>query len=212
MLISTQIAFAMRCPKCGRMEMTTLSRFVVRPGSSLKLRCSCGADKFVVSHRDQQIRLRIPCFLCEGLHHYHYSPREFWHAPLTGITCPETDLQLGVLGPVPQVDAYLRAGGTELDRLLEDEAFGEYFERPDVMYRVLSWVNRQVAEGNLTCACGNQQITVDVYSDRLDLTCPVCGRRRPIRAARDEDLAVLERMTGIRVGDDQPGRRKGHNK
>lgn len=212
MLISTERALATRCAKCGRMEMTTLSRFAVRPGQSVKLHCSCGAEKFTVGLVDQQIRIRIPCFLCDGLHHYHYTAREFWHSSLTAITCPETDLQLGVLGPVDQVDTYTRTGGTELDRLVEDEAFGEYFDHPDVMYRVLSWVNRRAAEGNLSCACGNQQITVDIYPDRLDLICPVCGRHRPVLASTEEDLAALERMGYLQVGDDHPGRRTGHNK
>lgn len=211
MLVSTEVALAMRCPKCGRMEITTLSRFAVPHNHSVKLLCSCGAEKVTVGLKDGQVRLRIPCFLCDGLHHYHYTLREFWHAPLMAITCPETDLQLGVLGPVEQVDTYTRTGGTELDRLVEDEAFGEYFDHPDVMYRVLSWVNRLAAKGNLSCACGNQQITVDIYPDRLDLTCPVCGRHQTILASTEEDLSAMERMSYLQVGDDNPSRRKGHN-
>lgn len=212
MLIPTEVALAMRCPDCGRMELTTLSRFTVHGGESTTFRCSCGSEKLMVGFRDGQVWLRIPCYLCDGLHFYYYTPREFWNASLTTIPCPETDLQVGVLGPVDQVDTYTRTGGTELDRLLEDEGFGEYFDHPDVMYQVLSWVHSKAEEGNLSCSCGNRQIAVDIYPEHLDLTCPSCGSYRSILARTEEDLAALECMTSIEVGDDTPTRRKGHKK
>lgn len=212
MLIPAHTTFAIRCPQCGRLETTTVSRFAVQSRGSVRLACSCGSHKLTVGVKQGQVSVQIPCYLCDGLHFLYFSPRHFWNQHLKPVTCTDTDLQLGVFGPQPEVEVYARTGGTELDRLLEDEAFGEYFDHPDVMYQALSQVHLMAEEGRLNCVCGNRQIAVDIYPERLELACPDCGRRRTVLAASEEDLSALEHLSHITVGDDAPGRRKGNKK
>jgi predicted RNA-binding Zn-ribbon protein involved in translation (DUF1610 family) len=211
-LIPARTAFAIRCPQCGKMETAGVSRFELGGGHSVKLNCSCGSEKLMVGVRPGQVWLQIPCYLCDGVHFQYYTPKRFWDGELKTISCTETDLQLGVCGPEHEVDTYTRTGGTELDRLLEDAAFGEYFDSPEVMYQALSRVHNLAEEGNLSCSCGNRHISVDIFPERLDLTCPACGRTRAILAGSQEDLAALERMRRIEVGEDIGSRRRGHKK
>lgn len=212
MLVSTDTTFAIRCAQCGKLETNTVSRFALGGGRSVKVACSCGGHKLTVSKRGGQALLQIPCYLCDGLHFVHFSSRQFWDGRLAQLTCSETDLQLGVFGGQNEVEVYTRTGGSELDRLLEDEAFGEYFDHPEVMYQALSRVHNMAEDGNLTCMCGNRHISVDIYPERLDLACGECGRHKTVLAGREEDLTVLESLTHIEVGDDAPGRRKGNKK
>lgn len=212
MLVPANTTIAMRCPECGRLEMNTVSRFALSGGHSAKVTCSCGAHKVTVGSKQGQVWLQIPCYLCDGLHFMQIASRRFWSGRLQPLMCSDTDLQLGVFGGENEVEVYARAGGSELDRLLEDAAFGEYFDHPEVMYQALSQVHTMAENGNLTCVCGNRHISVDIYPERLDLSCSECGRHRTVLAGREEDLAALECMTRIEVGDDAPGRRKGHKK
>lgn len=212
MLIPAHTSFAIRCPQCGRLEPTTLSRFAFSRDNQVRVACSCGSHKVTVGVKQGQVALQIPCYLCDGLHFLYYTPQRFWNSELKPVFCSETDLQLGVFGHEGEVDLYARTGGSELDRLLEDEAFGEYFDEPDIMYQALSRVHTMAEEGRLTCTCGNRQIAVDIYPERLELTCSSCGRRKTVLAGRQEDLEALDRMVHIEVGDDAPGRRKGHKK
>ncbi|HLN60012.1 MAG TPA: hypothetical protein VK464_00575 [Symbiobacteriaceae bacterium] len=213
MLIPAHTTFAIRCPQCGRLETSTVSRFAFSgAGGSVKVACSCGSHKLSVSARAEQVAVQLPCYLCDGLHFLYFSPRNFWKGHLKPVACPETDLQLGVFGPEAEVEVYARTGGTELDRLMDDEAFGEYFDHPVVMFEALSRVHNMAEEGRLSCVCGNDHIAVDIYPERLELCCPDCGRRKTIMAARDEDLTLLETAAHLEVGDDAPGRRKGHKK
>jgi hypothetical protein len=195
------------------MEMTTLSRFEFSGGRSAKLSCSCGSHKLTVGTRNGQVWLQVPCYLCDGVHFLYFTARHFWNTPgLTPILCSDTELQLGVFGRAHEVDTYTRTGGSELDRLLEDEAFGEYFDEPEVMFQALSRIHALAEEGNLTCGCGNQDIAVDIFPERLELSCSACGSHKTILAASEEDLAALEATGRLQVGDDSAGRRRGHKK
>lgn len=212
MLVQTHTTFAIRCAQCGKMEPTTLSRFAVSSGESVKLTCACGSTKVTVASRHGQVSLQVPCYLCDGVHFFYFPAARFWRTQLETIPCTETDLQLGVFGGDKEVDLYVRTGGSELERLLDDEAFSDYFDEPDVMYQVLSRVHVMADEGSLTCSCGNREIAVDIYPEHLELTCPDCGRRKTLPAGTAGDLAVLEHVQHIQLGDDAPSRRKGHKK
>lgn len=181
------------------MEITAISRFHLRQGSGTKLTCSCGAVKLTAGVRRGQVWLEVPCYLCDGVHMLHFSPRRFWRADLKHVACQETGLQLGVCGDAEQVELYLSAGGSELDRFLEDEAFGEYFDDPVVMYHALSCVNQLAEQGNLSCCCGNRHIAVDIYPERLELCCSECGRQKIVPANSEADLAELQHARRIEV-------------
>jgi hypothetical protein len=212
MLIPAHTTFAVRCPQCGRLETTTVSRFALSGGKTTKIACSCGSHKLTLGGSRGRVWVQIPCYLCDGVHFLSFQPKHFWDGGLKPISCADTDLQLGVFGHEGEVEVYARTGGSELDRMLEDEAFGEYFDHPEVMYQALSRVHTMAEEGNLTCVCGNRHIAVDIYPESLELTCSACGRRHTVRAGQEEDLVSLERLAQIQVGGDAPGRRKGNKK
>jgi len=211
-LVSACTTFAVRCPHCGKLEMTHLSRFALGRGGSVKVTCSCGHHQLTVGVRQGQVWLQMPCYLCDGVHFLYFNPDKFWCEDLKQIPCSETELQLGVFGGENVVTSYARPGSSELERLLEDAAFDDYFDEPVIMYQALSQIHHLSEGGNLTCTCGNQEISVDIFPDRLELSCPECGRLKGVPAMTEEDLARLQRLTCIQVGDDTPNRRKGHKK
>lgn len=192
------------------METTVVSRFDIAGGKTVRVACSCGSHKLTIGTRSGQVWLQVPCFLCEGVHFFYFTPKEFWHTGLGPINCSDSELRLGVFGRENEVDTYMRTGGSELDRLREDEAFSEYFDEPAVMYEALSRVHHLAAEGNLFCSCGNPHIGVEVFPERLELTCSACGRHQTIQAGSEADLALLETAQLLRVGDDASNRLRGH--
>jgi hypothetical protein len=209
MLIPTHIAFALRCSRCGRLETHGVWRFAFGGGRTVTLHCSCGHPLLTLTPKRGEIRIQFPCFLCDGTHHQVYPARRFWSRALKQLHCLDTELQLGVFGPEADVDLYVRTGGSELDRLMADAAFGEFFDHPQVMFRALSHVHGLAAAGNLVCRCGNRQIAVNVYPEALELTCAACRRSKRLPAGREEDLQALEALLRIELGDDAPGRRRG---
>ncbi len=212
MLVTTHTTFALRCPQCGRLEPSAVSRFDFSGCSTVHVHCPCGYHKMTIGVGRGQVRLQVPCYLCDGVHFLYFSARDFWDQELKPISCTETDLQLGVLGPEEEVASYARHGGSELDRLLEDAAFADYFEHPEVMHHALDRIHTLSEAGNLRCICGNRKILVDIFPERLELTCPECGRHRSLWASSEEDLDRLDHLPHIVVGEETVGRRKGHKK
>lgn len=210
MLVPGHVMFAVRCPQCGKMENTSVSLFDFSGASSVRLSCSCGTHKLTVGIRPGQVWLQVPCYLCDGQHFAYYNRKRFWSGELLHIVCSETDLQLGVCGSAEEVAGFSKQGQSELEHLLEEGAFEDYFDNPEVMYQSLGHVNELAEKGNLTCTCGNTKVEVDIFPDRLELYCPTCAHRRSVLAATEEDLAVLRRLRRIEVGDENPGRRQEH--
>jgi len=211
-LVSASTTFAIRCPRCGKLELAAVSRFDFSRGRTVKVECSCGGHSLTIGTKPDQVFLQVPCYLCDGVHFLYFSPRQFWNAKLEEVSCAETSLQLGVFGSLPEVEQYARPGGSELERLLEDAAFDDYFDHREVMFQMLARIHTLAEEGNVTCVCGNRKLSIDIYPDRLDLTCEDCGRHKSVSAVSDEDLAQFERTARIEVCGDTPGRRKGHKK
>lgn len=212
MLISTQAAFAIRCPQCGKLETATVSRFACTRGRSVNVACSCGAHKLTVSDKRESVYLKVPCYLCDGVHFLYYTPRQFWRGDMQPIACADTDLQLGMFGAEREVTSYALAGGSELEQFLEDAAFGDYFDHPEAMVHALERVHTLAEEGKVRCRCGNRELSLDIFPEHLELNCPDCGRSRTLRAASEEDLTALDATDHIELGEDTPGRRKGHKK
>lgn len=212
MLISTQAAFAIRCPQCGKLEAETVSRFTCSHGRSVKVTCSCGAHKLTAGSKRDAVWLQVPCYLCDGVHFLYFSPRQFWNEEVKPIACTETDLQLGVFGPERAVSSYALAGGSELERLMEDAAFGEYFDDPEAMCRALERIHTLAEEGKVQCRCGNRELSLDIFPEHLELNCPDCGSAKKVRAGSEEDLTVLEATDQIELGEETTGRRRGQKK
>jgi hypothetical protein len=209
-LVPAQVAFAVRCPHCGKMEIASVSLFSFGGSGSLRLLCSCGAHKLTVAVKKRQVRLQVPCYLCEGLHFRYFTPAQFWSTEVQQLTCSETDLQLGLFGPEAEVVRIHGSGQSELEQLLAEGAFEDYFDNPAVMYETLKHVHMIASQGNLSCVCSGRKIEVDIFPDRLELGCTECGLHRPVLAATEEDLGLLRRLRRIEVGEEAPGRRQEH--
>lgn len=210
MLVSARTTFALRCPKCGSLEMTSVSRFALSGTNSVRVHCSCGGHVATVQTRRGQVCLQVPCYLCDGLHFMYMDPKSFWDNEMKSILCADTDLQVGVFGSAEEVSGYVKPGGSEMERILEDEAFDDYFDDRQVMHRLLRRVQQMADSGEVACACGHSRAAIDIYSDRVELTCEECNRTRSLPAGSEEDLAALERLSSLEIGDEPPARLRGH--
>ena len=212
MLIATSVTVALRCPQCGRLELSELSRFLLGRTGSQRVVCACGHHLLTVGVRPHQVWMQVPCYLCDGMHFRYYSPEEFWAPGLKQIACAETDLQLGVLGSEDAVVDYVRPGLSDLERFLDDEAFDDFFDEPAIMYQVLNQVQELSAHGLLRCCCGSRDIGADLFPDRVELVCAACGRQRTVPACSERDLDALMRASCLEIGGDAPPRRRGSKK
>lgn len=212
MLVNTQTTLALRCVSCGKLDLMAASRFHMHSTGSLRLHCACGSLVATVGRKAAQVWIQIPCYLCDGIHFLYFSLNEFWSDEVKELNCAETDLQLGVLGGSEAVSAYANPTATALDRLLEDSAFDDYFDHREVMYQALGHIQTLTDEGKVNCKCGGRQIAIDIFPDRLELSCEDCGQSRVVFARTQDDLELLQHQSRLDVGGDGTSRRRGHKK
>lgn len=206
MLVPARVAIALRCPFCGKTDIHELSLFAFSGSGHIRFDCGCGHHQGSIARRKGRMVVQVPCYLCDGLHQLEYSPQEFWAGDLEPITCPETGLHLGILGPPEAVGQFTGPAEEELD----PTALADYFVNPEVMYEVLAAVHELDEQGRLLCRCGNTDIEYELQPDRLDLVCSRCGSRRSMTATADEDADKARRTRRLELGaSGQPGRGRG---
>jgi len=201
MIIVTDTLLAMRCPECGKLDYHNLSRFEFSGQKRVEIICSCGYVKLVVTTKDRKnYWLQVPCVVCESKHVRSLSARMLWSGEVNCLFCHETGLELGYIGPSDEVKSLAAAQQETMEALADDfEAEDEYFHNSEVMYDVLNCLHDIAEQGSLYCQCGNQDVEVDIFPDRLELHCKDCDSVNIIYAETDDDLRVIKDVETIEL-------------
>ncbi|MDH7576622.1 MAG: hypothetical protein QHH75_02125 [Bacillota bacterium] len=200
MLVSTTTALALRCPNCGKIQYRALSLFSFSAQKTVRFNCACGAPLLLISTKDRKIfYFQLECLMCEGRHILQYSLREIWSSRVISLTCEETGLEVGFLGPRDQVKKCIANQERSLREMAEDLGFADYFTNPEIMYEILDFLHKIAEEGNLSCQCGNLQLEVEIFAERVELRCSSCGALGVIDAESQEDLEAVKNTWEIRL-------------
>lgn len=194
MLFTSARTAALRCPLCGRFGVHPFTVFDFSSGRILKLKCECGYHKMTISTRDyKEYSVQIPCLVCETTHHTQISREVLWGTEFHILRCPEHETEMGYIGRDSEVSDHIERHRNCDNSIANDEGFDDYFTSPDVMYQVLAHLHAISERGDLYCGCGQRNIDVEVFPERLELRCPSCKSVNVVYAETAEDLqAVVE--------------------
>ncbi|MDT3700105.1 MAG: hypothetical protein RO469_11835 [Thermincola sp.] len=196
MIVATEFVVAMRCPSCGKLDFHLISRFAFAKEGTLKVTCSCGAPKLTIGTKNrQQYWLQMPCVLCETNHLAYYKAKQLWSNEVTFFYCNDTDVELGFFGPDEKVRALAENYEHNLESLVDELGYDDYFINPEVMFEVLNSLHDIAEEGFLYCECGSYQIEIDIFPERIELQCKDCKTVTVVYAETEEDL---NRIKGIK--------------
>ncbi|MGE5558621.1 MAG: hypothetical protein ACM3WV_08405 [Bacillota bacterium] len=194
MLVSTKRCVALRCPLCGRFNLHDFTVFSFQD-HKMRVTCACGFHKMIITaRRHKDYLLHIPCIICETNHELILDFNRFWHHDTITFTCTDTGIELGYLGEREDVAAIINKAKDNIQSVVNDAGFDDYFSNPEIMYKVLSRLHKLADDKRLQCECGNDNIEVDIFPDKLELRCASCGSVGLIYAETREDLTALERM------------------
>jgi phage FluMu protein Com len=198
MLISTQRQIALRCPVCGQLEIHPLSLFNFSGSSNVVFHCSCGFVKLTMATRDHKTySLQFTCMICDEIHILSIRHAQIWQSRLTPIACPASGQELGYIGDEEQLQALMLESSRNMESVLNDVGFDDFFTNPTIMVQVLSHLHQVAEEGHLYCQCGNKEIQVDVFPEKLELRCPRCNSLSIIYAENQEDLELVKNVRVI---------------
>jgi hypothetical protein len=197
-LVATTTVLALRCPKCGKIKYHSLSLFYFSAKKTLQLSCSCGAPILLISTRDRKVfYFQAECLICERKHLVEFFLREIWSDRVLSLVCSETDLEIGFIGPRDQVKKCIANQERSPQEQADSPGSTDYFANPEFMYEILDCLHKIAGEGNLSCQCGNQQVEVEIFADRIELRCSICGAFGVIRAETRQDVKVMKKILEI---------------
>lgn len=200
MVLNTVNVVAIRCPECGRMDFHALSMFDFSGKKTRKIECSCGVGLMTIGTKDwKRFWIQVHCIMCETMHMLYFARRELWSKRVIELNCDDTEVEIGYIGPREGVKAAIAKQDKSLQEMAEDLGFVEYFENPEIMYEVLDSLHR-FAEGNLlSCQCGNTQINVEIFPERVELRCDNCEAQAVFYAESYTDIQEINRLNEIEL-------------
>ncbi|MGD0152794.1 MAG: hypothetical protein ABSC17_03370 [Thermacetogeniaceae bacterium] len=198
MLVTTTTALALRCPECGKIKYHSLSLFSFSAQKTLRLSCACGTPLLLISTRDRKVfYFQVECLMCEGKHLLEFFLKEIWSGQVLNLVCSETDLDIGFIGPRDQVKKCIANQERSLQEMADDLGYTDYFANPEIMYEILDCLHKIAEDGNLSCQCGNQQVEVEIFADRIELRCEGCGAFGVVHAETRQDVDAVKKIWEI---------------
>ncbi len=168
MLTRRQTGIALRCSACGATNILPVFLFSLK-SSRRDFHCSCGYHILSASRKGTDVWLQLSCFLCDGVHLFKFGDRAFWSRDIKSILCPETNAEIGYVGPV--------WGLLKVEDIREDGLPGAaaIFEDPEMGLRVLTRLLALDDRGRLRCSRCDSRLEVEVYPGGMELWCGRCG-------------------------------------
>jgi hypothetical protein len=195
LLVSTQRKIALRCPLCGRLDFHQITVFDFSGHTPVRIHCKCGFQKMVINTKDyQNFSLQISCLICEEVHILKFKRQELLEQPFSILKCIETGQELGYIGDESSVDEIIKEKQEDMGSIINNLGFEDYFTNPQVMFEILNQLHQIADENNLFCSCGNNQIEIDVFPEKLELRCPFCQSIHIIYAETIEDLYMVKKV------------------
>ncbi|MEJ6951153.1 hypothetical protein [Natronospora cellulosivora (SeqCode)] len=199
MVLELSIAFAMRCPTCGRLDnVNQLNIFQMSGDQKVTVLCECGAHKATIARKGSAyVAIDYYCIICDSMHSVVFPQKVFWSKnKLNSLFCLDTDLNLAYFGSYSLVNQELKRQQQELNSMANDLGFDEFVD-PEVMLGILDYLHDIAALNGLYCECGSYHIDIDLFSDKLELSCNTCNTIRSIPASKKSDLDNIKKLDEI---------------
>ena len=200
MVLELSTAFAMRCPTCGRLDVDQLNIFQLSGDQEVIFQCECGTRKAVIRRKGfRYVSVDYYCIMCDKEHSIVFPSNVFWSKKhLNSLLCLETDLNLGYFGSYKLINEELERQQEELNSMANELGFDEFAD-PEVMLEILDYLHDIAATGGLYCECGSHNINIELFSDKLELSCNSCSAVKQIPASKRADLDAIKKLDEIIV-------------
>ncbi len=196
MLIYGQRTLLIRCINCGRLREYNLNIFDISKKRDLIFNCKCGKENISFRKKDKKIyNIKMECFGCGEEHLYSYSLKDLIIKDLL-FKCTN-GIETCFIGDSFIADKFVDIYDANFGEELLDSEFDEYFKNFKVLAACLNKVDRLMGAGRIGCDCGDDDINIEVFSDRIEVNCLNCGSVQMIYAETEEDLDLLLRKRKI---------------
>ncbi len=199
-LVTTNTVLTLHCAKCGKINLFALSRFRCGKRGNVHFSCECGSSLLEISRKARNIYcLRVVCCICQTDHCLNLPGREIWHQGVQSLLCENTGLILGYTGSKEEVRKAINKEADvfrEITAQLEDK---DFYINPPIMLQVLDTLRRLSESEQIKCSCGQSNLEMETYPDRVEIRCTDCQAVEIIFAESVRDLQKINKLEAIQL-------------
>lgn len=198
MIINSNMKMAVTCEKCGKISVEELNLFEINKSKELRLTCSCGSlNCTIYSNEHKNINISTGCIYCGREHKYKYKSKDI----ILGeeMLCPEVGMPIIKIGDSQEVNSYINDIDKNTIEVLYDKNFELFFNNHSIMKKSLEKLRGLKENSKINCDCGNNDIAIEIYSDRVELRCVSCQGIKIIYAENKEDLDTFYKKNKIDI-------------
>jgi len=203
MIIDASATIAYKCSSCGTFEFVSVTLFGLLSGKEIVYNCRCNGSKLVIcKENSDSYKVVIPCIACGDNHVYVLEKKAFIKQDISVFNCPKTGLQQCFIGNDRDVRKRVDILEKEFDELINMFGYDSYFCNTQVMFDSLNIIHDIAAKGNLFCECGNDDIELILFSDKIYLKCNKCPASKIIYASTNEHFRENLKLNQILLLDE----------
>ena len=204
MLINTKLNIAFKCDKCSHVQFFDISIFRILRRENSVLKCQCKKSYIrIIRINQNKFKLAIYCPECDDTHIFLLSRSALINEQVFIMYCPYSKMELCILGNNQEaVLKEIDSVQTKIEKYVNSKCnYKDYFVNSKVMLESLDRINSILKKGQLICKCGNEDIAVFIFKDKLMLRCKACRATKELKAASNKDLMELLSKKGIFLGE-----------
>ena len=206
MIIDAGTTIAYKCLSCGTFEFVRITLFELSFGKDAVYKCRCNGSTLVISKENaDSYKISIPCIGCGTNHVYILERKDFMKQDVSVFYCPKTGIKQYFIGCDMDVRKRIDILEKEFDELINMFGYDSYFSNTQVMFDSLNIIHDIAEKGNLFCECGNNDIELLLFSDKIYLRCKKCPASKVLNTSTNEHLRQNLKLKQITLLDEGLG-------
>jgi len=188
-----------QCSKCGDLQYRTLSLFDFSCEKKISFYCECESLLLTVSRLDRgYFKIEFPCIYCGQTHQLVEKRENIWGKNVVKLKCMGIELPIGYIG----LKKYVDRASQEMkkmfvqfaSKMVEDDELDGEFDNFFIVYSLLEKLSKMAEKNLLGCRCGNKNLIVEVFADRIELYCERCEAIAVIYISHKEVLRIIDNI------------------
>lgn len=205
MIFPTITTIGMICPHCGKLQYKTVSAFSFAHDERNNYICACGTPLLAMRcFKQKKISIEYHCIYCGRPHYKSTDRKSIWGTEPLTLVCTDKARPIGYFGPRQTVVELCQDTKKDFvdfvsELVTDEEEFDNQSDDFFIVYGVMEILDRMADRGQLSCECGNHDLTVEILPDKIELFCDSCKAVGIIHTGKMSILRILDELGKIRL-------------
>lgn len=184
------------------MSSKSLSIFNFSGKDKVQLICpthGCHETCVTIAEKHDKYKFDIECPICGDNHSYTTTKENFWNKPLLTYKCPVAGIDVFFAGEKDLVENMLSENTDMFSDILDEFDDDDSDISFNLIYSIIERLHALQESHNISCACGSEDIELNIINGNIILTCLQCKKSKAIETT-EETLTRLLNAKAIIIG------------